>query len=212
VFRGRTGRIDIDRGGIDSFAIDLQSDAPAIEGPVLLRDVKLPTRASEVQGVRDFRAELLRIHNLEAAGHVHAAEQRLSRSELSGMDRVFSLLYDLGSGYGTETTNSALWFFLFATYNINLLFWFDGTELATRELVGWQEGLRGPPFSLSALLRAAHLTLDQVFSPLNVFGSSLLVVSKPLWITIVSALICLFATISLGLFLLALRRRFRLSG
>ena len=183
----------------------------SLVGPVVLeRDVALPTDPLQVQGVRAFRAALMRIHNLDAAGHVHAAEQRLSRADLpTCTDRFLSWAYDLTSSYGNETGKPLRWALVFALASVWLLEW-GGTQ-TTRPLVGWQEVMAADA-PASSVVRAAYLTVNQVFSPLGVFGGTPLVTSVSAGTALASTILCLLSTTALAFFALALRRRFRIAG
>jgi hypothetical protein len=209
-FYGNTGRLEVVGGEIRGLEVSPRS-SPVFSGPVRLKRVDLPSHELQVQPLLEFEAALLRIHNLDTAGIVHAAERRLSRRTQPFTDRAISWLYDVGSEYGTNTAVPLLWFVILIELNVGFLMLSGGTVLSASDLVGWQEELApGEPWS--ELHRAAYFTLRHVFSPLGILGTNPLVVSSRLWITLVSSVLCLLATLSFGLFLFAVRRRFRVGG
>jgi hypothetical protein len=183
-----------------------------LAGPVSIRRVSFPKEDASVHSLRRLRAELVRSHNLDSAGPVHAAEQRLNRRYLDRTDAVFNVLYDLTSAYGSSTLKPLDWFLGLASANFALLVCTDGTALTVdRSPSGWQHSLFGATPTASAA-RATYLTVNQIFSPLGIFGTNPLVVAANPWIALASIFICFLATVCLGLFVLALRRRFRLDG
>jgi len=148
---------------------------------------------------------------LDAAGPVHAAEQRISRQKLDYIDQIFSVLYDWASEYGGNTFWPVAWFLVWAGVSFAVLFVSEGTVLSERPLSGWQHVLNGSTLAASAA-RAGYLTLNQIFNPLGIFGINPLVIPRTTWIAAASGFVCFLATVSLGLLVLALRRRFRLDG
>lgn len=199
-------RFEISRSIIRGFEFEQASGF--LEGPVTLTDVALPTIQPQIQALRTLRAELLRIHNTGAAGVVHAAELRLERERQGFLEELISWLYDIASAYGTSTMRPFLWFWILTSLNIAFLCGLNATRVGARELIGWQSVLEYNEWA--TLYRAMAVTYGQSFNPLGTFGTApLIVITKP-WIAAWSTFFCALATSSLALFVLAVRRRFRL--
>jgi len=206
---GGTQELNIRNGKIRKLAAPQGTNF--LGGAVTIRHVSLPTVEANVHALRQLRAELVRTHNLDAAGPVHAAEQRISRQKLDYIDQIFSVLYDWASEYGGNTFWPVAWFLVWAGVSFAVLFVSEGTVLSERPLSGWQHVLNGSTLAASAA-RAGYLTLNQIFNPLGIFGINPLVIPRTTWIAAASGFVCFLATVSLGLLVLALRRRFRLDG
>jgi hypothetical protein len=199
-------RIDITDSVIRSVAVT--GSNPGLIGPVTFQNVTLPTDQSEIQSLRTLRAALTRIHNTVPAGIVHAAELRLERERQGLLEESLSWLYDLASVYGTSIVRPLEYFISFVFLNIGVLYATDATRVVPRELIGWQSVLEYDQYA--PFYRAAALTVGQVLNPLGTFGGApLIVITKP-WIAGVSTVNCALATFTLALFILAVRRRFRL--
>jgi hypothetical protein len=182
-----------------------------IIGPVSLTGTKFSDAHVEVQHMRTLRGKLTDIHNYDPAGIVHAVDLRNSRRRLGHLECFISRLYDEGSAYGTESWRAATWVIIAMALNFDFLMLSDGTAVGrTTDLRGWQEYLSTG--SYSPAWRAAYLAFAQTFNPAGLFGPLSLVVTKHPWIALISSFIGLVGTGAFALFLLAVRRRFRLEG
>jgi hypothetical protein len=205
---GKIHRLEIRNTKIQDLRLGGES-GPQIYGPVDLRKVKFSDDHAQLQHFRTLRKKLTEIHSLDAAGIVHAAELKISGKTLGFLDGMISDLYAVGSKYGTDSSRALLCMALAIGSNVLFLWLSDGTTVS-RNLVGWQEFLDGRMYS--GLLRASYLAVGQTFNPGGLFGPlSLVVTTNPL-VGIVSTVLGLLGTAALALFLLAIRRKFRLDG
>jgi len=141
----------------------------------------------------------------------HAAEMEAEVGKQSLVDRIISFFYRWLSNYGGSSVRPLIICGVLLSINFILLFLTDGVTLIgeVREVDGWHYYLYG--FDDTArFLRAAVFSISQMFNPLGIFGTRLLLSAKTPTIALVSALLGLASTIAFALFVLAVRRRFRL--
>jgi len=206
-------RLEWDGGYLGQFHLHEEHDR-AFVGDVWLHDLALPKNPEHhgVQWLRDAREALNARSNFVAAGVFHASELALSRDREPFINRVASRVYQAFSNYGNSLGLPIIWFVL-SLLAIGVLASIVGTVLITDPASGppsgWHAALRGDGLQAQAL-RAAIYALQSVFNPLN------LIVPKPLvsvshWgAAFASFILGIFGIISFALFLLSLRRRFKL--
>lgn len=179
-------------------------------GDVALRAVRLPsTKESHgLQWLRDARSNLNERNNALAAAVFHASELALSRPGEPPVNRLASWIYQWGSNFGNSLGRPVGWFVatLGAIFVLALLV---GTEANVDAAIGWHHALRGDCFSAKAL-RAGIYAMQSIFNPLN------LIVPRPLvsvshWAAALGSFVLgLGGVVAFALFLLSLRRRFKL--
>jgi hypothetical protein len=194
---------------------DLQSPLTSEHGPfvgsVNIVGAYFSAKIENAQAFRNLRRHLTSLHNQEAASVFHSAEMRALFNEQGVLDRFFNLLYRFISDYGNSTVRPLSWFLLFAALNFFVFFITDGAiASAGSEAVGWQSLLLDES-TFGVALRAGTITLTQILNPLGIFGHRSLLIANSLGLVVANASLCLFATVSLAFFILALRRRFRLA-
>jgi hypothetical protein len=146
--------------------------------------------------------------NFVAAGIFHASELALSREREPCINRAASRVYQAFSNYGNSIALPVVWL-LGLLLAIGWLALGAGTVATADPASGWHAALSGEGL-LAQVLRAAIYALQSIFNPLN------LIVLKPLvsvcywWAALVSFILGLFGIITFALFLLSLRRRFKL--
>jgi hypothetical protein len=198
-------------GGVTDLQSPLTSEHGPFVGSVNIVGAYFSPKIENAQAFRNLRHHLTSLHNQEAASVFHSAEMRALFNEQGVLDRVFNLLYRFISDYGNSTVRPLIWFLLFATLNFFLFFITDGVIVSGgSNAVGWQQLLLDES-TFGAALRAGTITLTQILNPLGIFGHRSLLIAKSLGLVVANAGLCLFATVSLAFFILALRRRFRLA-
>jgi hypothetical protein len=182
----------------------------AFVGDVWFRDLDVSKNPEhhDVQWLRDARIALSARSNFVAAGIFHASELALSRDREPCINRAVSRVYQAFSNYGNSIALPVVWL-LGLLLAIGCLALVAGTVATDDTTSGWHAALSGKGF-LAQALRAAIYALQSVFNPLN------LIVFKPLvsvcywWAALIGFVLGLFGIIAFALFLLSLRRRFKL--
>lgn len=203
--------LDIDKSRILRVTCPSPSSTNPFLGSVSIRRTKLSSNWENAQHYRNARHHLAALHNHDAASKFHAAELQTELGRQSSIDKVISFTYLLLSNYGESTLRPLLWVIAFLLLNTGILFFCDGVVLAnaSNEIFDWRTSLYGSGLE-PEILRALALSFSQIFNPLGIFGTKAVVAAKSPLLEVVSMTIGFFGTLSLGLFVLALRRRFRL--
>jgi hypothetical protein len=187
------------------------NQASPFTGSVEIRNSKFSPAFQNAQAYRNMRHHLSTLHNHEAASVFHAAEMEAEVGRQSLVDKTISFFYQWLSNYGGSSIRPFAICLALVLINFLLLFVSDGvTALGeAREVDGWHYSLYG--FDDTArFLRAAVFSVSQLFNPLGIFGTRLLLTAKTPCLALASALLGLASTISFALFILAVRRRFKL--
>jgi hypothetical protein len=177
----------------------------------LPRDARYNVKNS--QPYRNMRAHLSRLNNVPAAGIIHSAELGFDRRTERFPGNVLSLLYERGSDYGSSIGMPLAWFVAFLLISTAFLGISDSVVVTRHhdDMVGtWQEVLFSQDW-IGRIARAAMYSVQSVFNPLGVFGSRNLLAASTGVTALIAGLLCLGATLALALFVLALRRHFRLN-
>ncbi|HZV20133.1 MAG TPA: hypothetical protein VE986_01155 [Hyphomicrobiales bacterium] len=208
---GATTTLEIAGGSIESILAPPPSDKAPFTGSVEIRDVRFSTAFENAQAYRNLRHHLSALHNHEAASVFHAAEMQAEVQRQSLIDKTISFFYHVISNYGASSARPFIIFAFLLGVNFAFLFSTDGVALLeeTREADGWHYDLYGAGLNARAL-RAAVFALSQVLNPLGIFGTRLLLSGKTPAVAFVSGILGLLSAIALALFVLAIRRRFRL--
>ncbi|MEK6755107.1 MAG: hypothetical protein AABZ02_03040 [Bacteroidota bacterium] len=184
--------------------------ATPFRGDVSLSTIALPRQPTKdgIQWLRDMRAILLDKGNQRAASFFHAAELAQERGREPLINRIVSRAYELGSDFGNSIGRPVLWlailFGLVATLAL-----VTGTEANTAVAIGWRSELAHDT-ALSKALRAGAYAMQSIFNPLNLFDSRPLVTVQSWFAAIVCGGLGILGTAAFALFVLSLRRRFRL--
>ena len=191
-----------------------QEKTSAFVGGVSFDGIMLPPTDVHhgVQWLRDTREALNARSNFVAAGIFHASELKLTRPK--GPAKFFSAYwwaswgYELGSAFGNSIGRS-IWCLVVILAALVVLAYGAGTEVTRPDdLRGWQQHLKGNDCS-AQLLRASTYAVRSI-NPLNFFASQpLVVVSDTFW-AVVGGVFSIMGVATVALFLLSLRRRFKL--
>jgi hypothetical protein len=203
-------RMEWDGGYLGRFNLH-EDREKAFVGDVWLHGLELSKNPEhhDVQWLRDARIALTARSNLVAAGVFHSSELALSRKREPCINRAASRVYQAFSNYGNSIALPAAWLFGLLLAIGGLAFAAGTVPTAELAASGWQTALSGNGL-LAQALRAGIYAMQSVFNPLN------LLVPKPLvsvccwWVALVCFVAGLFGIVAFALFLLSLRRRFKL--
>lgn len=204
--------LNIQGGGVDEVYCPRPTDKNPFTGSARISYFKLSNDFSNTQAYRNLRHHLLAMHNLEAAAVFQSAEMNASFHHQPIVEKIFNILYRISADYGNSTLRPLLWFSAFSVSNI-LLFWFTDGALPSFENVediGWRNEFVGNEDGKVAL-RAALITITQILNPLGIFGRGFLVPASTS-LAVSNLVLCFAATVSLAFFILAIRRRFKISA
>lgn len=198
-------------GGVRRLRTPLPNeDNPFVGSVTVAPSVAFSPDLENAQAFRNLRHHLMAMHNQEAASVFHSAEMRTLFKQQSRLDKVFNVLYRGISDYGNSTGRPLIWFSIFALINFMVMVLSNGA-VSTSQVEGWQRALLTTDCT-GNILRSATITFIQILNPLGVFGLRHLVVAKSMPLAASNAILCFAATVSLGFFIFALRRRFRLAA
>jgi hypothetical protein len=119
-----------------------------------------------------------------------------------------SRVYQTFSNYGNSIALPVAWLFGWLLA-IGLLAFAAGTAAVADPSSGWHAALSGKGL-LAQVLRAGVYALQSVFNPLNLIVPRSLVSVCYWWAALASFILGLFGIVAFALFLLSLRRRFKL--
>jgi hypothetical protein len=205
------------RGGI---VLDIKCPPPTGESPFtgsvyFDRKVYLPRKPGAglagPQPYRNLRAHMQRLENAPMVSLFHSLEQAVERQNQSWFSRIIRRLYGVLSDYGSSAGRPLFWFVILLTSTFGVLFWSDGA--AINQLVsqkGWYSELFTEGLT-SRGWRAFVATISATVNPLGILGTTSLVVPKYAWVTVWLPIHGLLAAIFVVLFVLALRRRFKIT-
>ncbi|WP_119422599.1 hypothetical protein [Desertibaculum subflavum] len=165
----------------------------------------------DAQAYRNLRAHMIALENNPMANKFYVLEQRFERDrEHENFAKAVSWLYAGLSSYGSSMLRPLLWFGGLYAATFLLLLVTDGVALA-EDRFGWQAGLSGSDYWAQAR-RAFFLTNQSTFNPLGIFGAKSIAAAAngwlAFWLVIHGLLSAIFAT----LFILAVRRRFKIAS
>jgi len=204
--------LDLQGGGVNRITSPLPNQQSPFLGSVhIASSVKFSSAIENAQAFRNLRHHLIAIHNMEAASVFHTAEMRTLLKRQNKLDKFFNHIYRGISDYGNSTVRPLLLFIFFSVGNFLVFYLSDGATVPEGTAdVGWQLLLQDES-KIGIAARSATITLTQIVNPLGIFGLKSLVIAKSAMLVVSNALLCFAATTSLAFFVLALRRRFRLS-
>jgi hypothetical protein len=187
------------------------NQASPFTGSVEVRKSNFSPAFENAQAYRNLRHHLQSLHNHEAASVFHAAEMQAEVGRQSIVDKFVSHFYRTVSNYGGSSARPLVIFAIFVFLNFAFLYSTDGAILIgdVSESDGWRFDMYGMDQHARAL-RSAVFALNQAFNPLGIFGTRLLLSGKTWDIALISLLLGIASTAAFALFVLAIRRRFRL--
>lgn len=190
-------------------------DKNPFTGSVSLLNVFLPrdTRHYLLRGpqpYRNLRAHLRSLENAQTANLVHAAEMAVERETDTKMNNFFSVLYELLSDFGSSALRPILWLTGLLILSSVVFYAFDGAHVARSDnLVGWRCVLLQSD-QWGRAWRAVVMALQPITSPLSIFGARGLLVPNSISLAIWSVIQGVLSITFIALFLLAIRRRFKM--
>jgi len=170
----------------------------------------LPTRT---QGYRNMRAHLNDMQNAFAARHFHSAELGLERESERGVNWLFNWGYWLLADYGNSYTRPLVWIIiLFLAGGLAVFFLGDAAPGLERErYVGAYAALLDCGIKPKAY-RAAALSLTSGLNPASVLNARSLLVPGTGEVLAVLYAQRVLSAFCLALFIVSIRRRFKMGG
>ncbi len=162
------------------------------------------------QPYRNVRSHLRKLENSQGANLFHSAELAMERRTDTRANKVLGFLYEIFSDYGSSTLRPVgwlvgLWFLSFLViYITNGAAQVNGVDYS-----GWREVLLASD-CWGRFWRAVVLSLQQISSPLTILGAKTLLVAKYTWLATWSVIHSLLSVVLIALFVLAVRRRFKM--
>lgn len=203
-----------------SAPISLDPSENPFRGRVSIERTYIPRRVQEIHDpsgregavheFRNVRTLLTAKNDALAAGVFHGAELTLERQGDTGPTKLASALYELMSDYGNSTIRPLIALVSILSAMIWTVLYFDVVKPADIDaLAGWQLTLCGTDLEARAL-RGLTYSLQTIFNPISLLTPKpLLVTGNWLWSLLLIPL-GLAGTLAVALFVLALRRRFKL--
>lgn len=205
---GRIRKIDIDGGFIGRIRIN-HNENPF--GDVTIRRLSLARHmlGQNIQWLRDTRKHLTDKGNTPAASPFHAAELALDREHEPFWNRMVSHVYEIGSDFGNSIGRPLGWLGIIILV-IAILSWATGlVAVNDKDLAGWPHEI-AEPGEWNRFVRGVVYAAQCVFNPLNLFTAKALTSATHSLYGLLCAGLGLLGTLALALFLLAIRRRFKL--
>jgi hypothetical protein len=167
--------------------------------------------SDRVQSYRNMRAHMLELENTPMVNRFHTLEQASERRlDRWGFQRFVSWLYEMLSDYGSSVLRPLLWFVLLLVLTTAIVYLTSGAETVDAQTFkGWQEALIGTG-QHARIHRAIILTLQSTLNPLGIFGAKVLLVARTSWLAAWLSFHGLATAILVALFILAIRRRFKM--
>jgi hypothetical protein len=183
-------------------------------GSVNFTGVHFPRAPSErvfdAQPYRNMRAHMQRLENAPMVSLFHTLEQAVERRmETNLFNRFVSHAYELLSDYGSSIPRPASWFLGLLLLTSALASGLDWA-VANPTHYAWQEGLARTSH-WRAVERGLLLTLQGTLNPFGIFGSVSAVLPRNGFVVAWMFFHGLFSATLAALFILALRRRFKMS-
>jgi hypothetical protein len=204
-------------GGI----LNIQCDVPGGNNPivgsaVIRRSTYFPhevgLRLKGPQPYRNMRHHMEALQNGPAASLFFTLEQAVERKlhRAFSIDRLISWLYGALSDYGSSAQRP-FWYFLgLFALSCAIVFLSDGAIFSDGlNTSSWELDMMGDGCP-ARMLRAIVLTGQATLNPLGVFGTRGLLIAKYKFLEAWLFLDGVFSVLLLALFLLAIRRRFKM--
>ena len=169
---------------------------------------------SGAQPYRNLRSQLAKLQNSPAVGFVHAAEQGIEREQYSRFNKFLSICYEALADYGFSTLRPIVWLVILWILSALVILAVDGAERPPEfekviYLGSWREILIDDGW-VGRLSRAVLLSIYSMVNPLGVFGVKSLIVAKHWSLQVFLLFEGIMSIAFIALFILALRRRFRM--
>lgn len=213
-FDRRVGDIVVRGGAVLGVTCAAAHEETPFTASVNFKNVYFPRepgdRLTDAQPYRNLRAHMMRLENTPMLSLFHTLEQAVERKqETNTFNRFVSWMYELLSDYGSSIGRPAAWFLSLMVLTCLVMASFGGAAPG-RDLRAWQLGLANTSH-WRAVERSALLTLQGTLNPLGIFGTSMAVAPASGWAAAWMFVHSVLSTILAALFILALRRRFKMS-
>jgi hypothetical protein len=212
---GEITDLSIRGGGILSIISRAAHENNPFKGSIHFKKVYLPRqpggRLVDAQPYRNMRAHMIKLENTPMVSLFHTLEQAVERIQTENyFDKSVSWLYEQLSDYGSSIRRPAAWFFGLFLTTLVVVTCLGGAVAVSTGSHGWYGGLDHTSH-WHAVERVVLLTLQGTLNPLGLFGSNSVIIPAngkvAAWM--IAHSIC--STIFAALFVLALRRRFKMA-
>jgi hypothetical protein len=187
-------------------------------GSVIFRKNYFPRRrihgyVPTAQSFRNLRHHLLALQNSQMANDIHSIEQAVERmNDDRPLNRLFSWLYEGTSDFGSSTSRPLLLLLLLWSFGIAFLYYTHGAAIPAdadpKIYFGWRSALTDPTWGDYA--KAIALSSQQTINPFGLLRTHSTVLPANGWLSLWGVIHGVFSATFIALFILALRRRFRL--
>ncbi len=165
------------------------------------------------QSFRNLRHHLMQLQNMHMANLIHSVELILERNvEDSPFNKFLSYLYQFVSDFGSSTSRPLMLLVLLWVLSIWVIVEGNGAVLVFPEdnlaYRGWRELLVDDFWG--NIYRSITLSSQQTFNPLGLLKTRNLVLASSGWYSVWGILQGILSTTFIALFILAVRRRFKL--
>lgn len=168
---------------------------------------------ASAQPYRNMRHHLRAIENGHMANLFHSAELAVERADDSLLNKTISYAYEWLSDFGSSALRPLLWWLALYLCTVVVIFYFDGAVRAFKiddNYQGWRKALIDNTPYYSDFLRANYLSLRSMINPLGLFGMRELIIPAHGWLVTALSFIGLMSVTLITLFILAIRRRFKM--
>lgn len=206
------GECTWDGGYLSAIRGASNSAANPFAGNVTIRNVQISAQQedADIQWLRDVRARLVERNNHRAAGVFHSVEMRRMRDTEPLANRLVSYFYQLGSDYGNSISRPlVLLAGAFSAIFLLSLITRSSVANVSEDATGWVGVLRECGW-FPMVIRSAVYAAQSILNPLGLFSSKPLVNADTWWFGLLCSFLGLVGILALGLFVLSVRRRFKL--
>ncbi len=202
--------------------LNIQIPAPGNETPltgsVSFSNTFFPRKRGQYllsgsQPYRNMRHHLRTIENGHMADLFHSAELAVERQDDTFINRLLSHAYELFSDFGSSALRPLLWWLLLFVLTVAIIFHADGAVQAFASddyYQGWRSSLLDSNTWYADLLRSGYLAFRSMINPLGLFGVRELLAPVTGWLVIYLSFAGLLSVVLITLFVLAVRRRFKM--
>lgn len=211
--------INVKGGEVLNFKVPNPQQENPFGDSVSFDGVKIPRSVNGVpltgaQPYRNMRAHLNELHNTNVAAMFHTAEQAVDlESDVSLWNRLFGYFYWGASDFGSSPGRPLIWLLLLSLLSMTLLGSMDGAVVLgdCEEPMGWYSTLCGED-SWASLARGFVMGFQPIsfLGALLRTGSGYSLIAANVWVQAWLVFQGILSGVLLTLFILALRRRFKL--
>lgn len=164
---------------------------------------------ASAQPYRNMRHHLRAIENGHMANLFHSAELAVERADDPLFNKLLSYLYEKLSDFGSSALRPLMFWFGLLIATTIVIYIFDGAIPTFDDktvYIGWRHGLiEGCEFT-----KASYLSFRSMINPLGLFGIRELIIPANGKLMMFLSLVGLVSVMLITLFILAVRRRFKM--